>query len=111
MPTVDQLRPNLNAIIVEDDAPHAWTDRRFPHLEIPDAQAEPATTGTVCAIGPGKITRTGTRIVIGDIEVGDRVVFDPAHGLTYADDDGRAVRVLAYEDLLAIIPRTPDPRK
>lgn len=102
MPLASQLRPNLNAVIVGDDRPHTWTDERYPLIEIPDAYADPCTTGMVLAVGPGKITRRHVRIPI-EVEVGDLVVFDPAHGLCYEDDEGTKVRVLAQEDLLAVI--------
>lgn len=99
---MSQLRPNLNAVIVEDDRPHTWTNERYPSIEIPDTCAEPCTTGTVVAVGPGKVTRRRARLPI-DVEIGDLVVFDPAHGLCYQDDEGTKVRVLAHEDLLAVI--------
>ncbi|MDF0531947.1 co-chaperone GroES [Tsukamurella sp. 8F] len=70
-------------------------------LVIPDTAKEKPQTGTVVAVGEGRITEQGTRIPTG-INEGDTVLYSK-YGGTEFKYGGEEYLVLSSRDVLAVI--------
>jgi len=68
---------------------------------IPDTAKEKPQEGLVVAVGPGKVTDSGNRVV-PEVKAGDRVLFGKYSG-TDIKIDGEEHLILREEDVLAII--------
>ncbi|GAB3129215.1 co-chaperone GroES [Tsukamurella serpentis] len=68
---------------------------------IPDTAKEKPQTGTVVAVGEGRVTEQGTRIPTG-INEGDTVLYSK-YGGTEFNYDGQEYLVLSSRDVLAVI--------
>jgi chaperonin GroES len=66
---------------------------------IPDTVKEKPQEGEVVAVGPGRMTDDGTRIVM-DIKVGDRVIYTKYGGSEIKIDDVEMM-ILRESDILA----------
>ena len=65
---------------------------------IPDTAKEKPQTGTVVAVGPGKLTDEGNRLSM-DVAVGDTVVYSKYSGTEYKDGDTEYL-VVRQDDIL-----------
>ncbi|WP_259143909.1 co-chaperone GroES [Tsukamurella ocularis] len=70
-------------------------------LVIPDTAKEKPQTGTVVAVGEGRVTEQGNRVPTG-ISEGDTVLFSK-YGGTEFNYDGEEYLVLSARDVLAVI--------
>ncbi|BDD81347.1 10 kDa chaperonin [Tsukamurella pulmonis] len=70
-------------------------------LVIPDTAKEKPQTGTVVAVGEGRVTEQGNRVPTG-INEGDTVLFSK-YGGTEFNYDGEEYLVLSARDVLAVI--------
>jgi chaperonin GroES len=70
-------------------------------LYIPDTAKEKPSQGEVVAVGPGRISDDGTRVVM-DVKVGDRVLYGRYSG-TDVTLDGEELLILRESDVLAVI--------
>jgi len=68
---------------------------------IPDAAKEKPQEGRVVAVGSGKMTEKGKRVV-PEVKVGDKILFGKYSG-TDINIDGEEHLILKEEDILAII--------
>ena len=68
---------------------------------IPDAAKEKPQEGRVVAVGSGKMTEKGQRVV-PEVKVGDKILFGKYSG-TDINIDGEEHLILREEDILAII--------
>ncbi|HEU5359835.1 MAG TPA: co-chaperone GroES [Candidatus Deferrimicrobiaceae bacterium] len=68
---------------------------------IPDSAKEKPQEGLVVAVGPGKVTDTGNRVV-PEVKAGDRVLFGKYSG-TDIKIDGEEHLILREDDVLAVI--------
>ena len=67
-------------------------------IYIPDTAKEKPQTGTVVAVGPGKLTDEGNRLPV-DVAVGDTVVYSKYSGTEYKDGDTEYL-VVRQDDIL-----------
>jgi chaperonin GroES len=67
----------------------------------PDTAKEKPQEGQVVAVGPGKVTDTGTRVA-PDVKAGDRILFGKYSG-TEIKIEGEEHLILREEDVLAVI--------
>ena len=72
-------------------------------LVIPDSAKEKPQEGEVVAVGPGRVSDSGTRIPL-DVEVGNTVIYSKFGG-TEAKFGGEDYLVLSARDILAIVER------
>lgn len=70
-------------------------------LVIPDTAKEKPQTGSVVAVGEGRVTEQGNRVPTG-INEGDTVLFSK-YGGTEFNYDGQEYLVLSARDVLAVI--------
>ncbi|MBK5095906.1 MAG: co-chaperone GroES [Deltaproteobacteria bacterium] len=68
---------------------------------IPDTAKEKPQEGQVVAVGPGKVTDTGTRVA-PEVKAGDRILFGKYSG-TEIKIEGEEHLILREEDVLAVI--------
>ena len=72
-------------------------------LVIPDSAKEKPQEGEVVAVGPGRVSDSGTRIPM-DVNVGDVVIYSKFGG-TEVKVSGDAYLVLSARDILAVVTR------
>lgn len=72
-------------------------------LVIPDSAKEKPQEGEVVAVGPGRISDSGTRIPL-DVAVGDTVIYSKFGG-TEVKVSGDDYLVLSARDILAVVTR------
>lgn len=72
-------------------------------LVIPDSAKEKPQEGEVVAVGPGRISDSGTRIPL-DVAVGDIVIYSKFGG-TEVKVSGDDYLVLSARDILAVVTR------
>lgn len=72
-------------------------------LVIPDSAKEKPQEGKVVAVGPGRVSDSGTRIPV-DVSVGDIVIYSKFGG-TEIKAAGEEYLVLSSRDILAVIER------
>ena len=70
-------------------------------LVIPDSAKEKPQEGEVIAVGPGRVSESGSRIAL-DIAVGDRVIYSK-YGGTEVKYGGEEYLILSARDVLAIV--------
>ncbi len=70
-------------------------------LVIPDSAKEKPQEGKVVAVGPGRVSDSGTRIPV-DVNVGDTVIYSKFGG-TEVKTGGEEYLVLSSRDILAVI--------
>ena len=72
-------------------------------LVIPDSAKDKPQEGEVVAVGPGRVSDSGTRIPL-DVEVGNTVIYSKFGG-TEVKFGGEDYLVLSARDILAIVER------
>ena len=68
-------------------------------IVIPDTSKEKPQDGKIIAVGPGRMTDDGKRIVM-DVKVGDIVVYAKYGGTEFKEDDEELI-ILRESDILA----------
>ncbi|MCV0439720.1 MAG: co-chaperone GroES family protein [Hydrogenophaga sp.] len=65
--------PRLDFVVVRKDEPK---EQSQGGILLPDSAKDERVPGTVLEIGPGRLSEQGTMILVDDLEVGDRVIFN-----------------------------------
>jgi chaperonin GroES len=92
------FKPMFDRVVIEQDDPEEKTSSGF---FIPAASTEQANTGTVLAVGPGKVTKEGNTVGM-TVQVKDRVMFPLGAGIK-VKINGTDALVMKEDDLIAII--------
>lgn len=66
---------------------------------IPDTAKEKPQEGEIVAVGPGKVTESGTKVAL-EVKQGDRVLFGKYSG-TEVTVDGQELLIMRESDILA----------
>jgi chaperonin GroES len=92
------LKPLEDRVVVKPSEAEEVTSSG---LVIPDTAKEKPQQGTVVAVGPGRISEQGERIVL-DVKEGDTVVYSK-YGGTEIKQGGEDFLILSARDILAIV--------
>lgn len=94
-----QLKPTEDHIIVKAEVSETQTKSG---LYIPaTASKERPQMGEVVAVGPGKMTDEGKRLMM-EVKVGDKILFSK-YGPSEVKIDGEELLILNQSDVLAIV--------
>jgi chaperonin GroES len=94
----DKIQPLADRVVVKA---LEETEQMRGGLYIPDTAKEKPQQGTIIAVGPGKLSDEGARIV-PDVKVGQRVLYGKYSG-TEVSVDGQEYLILRESDILAVI--------
>jgi chaperonin GroES len=94
----DKIQPLADRVVVQA---LEETEQMRGGLYIPDTAKEKPQQGTIIAVGPGKLSDEGARIV-PDVKVGQRVLYGKYSG-TEVSVDGKEYLILRESDILAVI--------
>jgi len=92
------IKPLEDKIVVQASEAETTT---ASGIVIPDTAKEKPQEGKVLAVGPGRVTDTGTRIPV-DVSVGDVVIYSK-YGGTEVKYNGEEYLILSARDVLAVI--------
>lgn len=92
------LKPLRNRVLIKRDTPE---ERTAGGIVIPEVCKDPPTTGTVLAVGPGRVTRYGVRLPMS-VEEGDRVMF-PRWSGNNVTVRGKTYLLVPEDDIIARI--------
>ncbi|MEZ6235101.1 MAG: co-chaperone GroES [Phycisphaerales bacterium] len=93
------IRPLHDRIIVQRDEAET---RTTSGIYLPESSKDRPKTGTIKAVGNGKLnTETGERVPL-TVKAGDRVIFSSYSG-TEVKLDGEEVLIMSEDDILAVI--------
>ena len=90
------LQPLADRLVVK---PIEREDVTKGGIFLPDTAKEKPQEGKVLAVGPGRLTEDGKRIVM-DVEVGDIVIYAKYGGTDIEDNDEELI-ILRESDILA----------
>ena len=93
-----ELNPLDNRIVIE---PNIAEEVTAGGIVLPDAAQEKPQSGTVVAVGPGRLLESGERCPVA-VEVGDEVLYGK-YGGTDIEVSGKEVKILRESDILAKI--------
>jgi chaperonin GroES len=91
-----KLQPLADHVVVK---PLAKEEKTRSGIYIPDTAKEKPQEGEIIAVGPGRLTDEGTRIVV-DLKVGDIVIYARYGGSEIKIDDQELV-IMRESDILA----------
>ena len=91
-----KLQPLADRVVVK---PAEQEEKTKSGIFIPDTAKERPQEGEIIAVGPGRLTDDGKRIVM-DLKVGDRVIYAKYGGTEIKIDDQELV-VMRESDILA----------
>jgi chaperonin GroES len=92
------IKPLEDKIVVQASEAETTT---ASGIVIPDTAKEKPQEGKVLAVGPGRVTDSGTRIPI-DVAVGDVVIYSK-YGGTEIKYNGEEYLILSARDVLAVV--------
>jgi chaperonin GroES len=92
------LKPLADRVIVKPKAPEEKTKGG---IILPDTAQEKPMEGEVVAVGPGKISDTGTKVAM-ELKVGDKVLYGKYSGSEVKINDGEFL-IMRESDVYAII--------
>jgi len=98
-----RIKPHLNYVVVDIQKEGSKSEGG---IFIPEIARQMPTQGKVLAVGPGRITESGTRIPIG-IDVGDTIIYEGYAG-TKITHEGKDYLIIRDVDIKAIIPPQPE---
>ncbi len=93
------LEPLFNYVIITKDEEKETTNGG---IILTDAVKEKPSTGTVIAVGPGKVHEYTGVVTPTTVKVGDRVFF-LRHGGQKVEDEGKEYTILKEDEILGII--------
>ncbi|WP_339731437.1 co-chaperone GroES [uncultured Gimesia sp.] len=93
-----ELNPLDDRIVIE---PNVAEETTAGGIVLPDAAQEKPQSGTVIAVGPGRLLESGERCPVA-VEVGDEVLYGK-YGGTDIEVSGKDVKILRESDILAKI--------
>lgn len=96
------IKPLGDRVLIQTLSPEEKEGKTKSGIVIPDtAEKERPEEGKVVAVGPGRMSKTGTLIPMS-IKVGERVLFSK-YGPNEIKVDGKEYLIAREEDILAII--------
>lgn len=98
MSTVSKIKPLGDRVLVK---PAEAKETKKGGIIIPDTAKEKPMEGEVVAVGPGKISDSGTRMEM-DIKKGDKVLYGKYSGTEVKIDDVEYL-IMSSDDVMAII--------
>ncbi|MDQ7798222.1 MAG: co-chaperone GroES [Candidatus Edwardsbacteria bacterium] len=98
MSTVTKIKPLGDRVLVK---PAEAKETKKGGIIIPDTAKEKPMEGEVVAVGPGKISDSGTRMEM-DIKKGDKVLYGKYSGTEVKIDDVEYL-IMSSDDVMAII--------
>ncbi len=93
-----KLKPLEDRVVVE---PKEAQDKTASGIILPDTAQEKPQEATIVAMGPGKVSDSGT-IVKMTVKVGDNVLYGKYSG-TEVTVDGKDYLIMRESDILAIL--------
>jgi chaperonin GroES len=93
-----ELNPLDDRIVIE---PNVAEETTAGGIVLPDTAQEKPQSGTVIAVGPGRLMESGDRCPVA-VEVGDEVLYGK-YGGTDIEVGGKEVKILRESDILAKI--------
>ncbi len=93
-----KIQPLADRVLVE---PLKEEEVKKGGIIIPDTAKEKPTTGTVIAIGTGKLDEKGNKIPF-NVKPGDKILM-PKYGGTEVKIDDKDYQILREEDILGIV--------
>lgn len=93
-----ELNPLDDRIVIE---PNVAEETTAGGIVLPDTAQEKPQSGTVIAVGPGRLLESGERCPVA-VEVGDEVLYGK-YGGTEIEVSGKEVKILRESDILAKI--------
>ena len=93
-----ELNPLDDRIVIE---PNVAEETTAGGIVLPDTAQEKPQSGTVIAVGPGRLLESGERCPVA-VEVGDEVLYGK-YGGTEIEVGGKEVKILRESDILAKI--------
>jgi chaperonin GroES len=96
-----QLKPLSNKVFVEtaEEEPQ----KTKSGIVLPEtAEKDKFLKGTVTAVGPGKLTDKGERLLMS-VKVGDRILFKKPWSGDELEADGKKFLVIDEDDVLAVL--------
>ncbi|KAA0142486.1 MULTISPECIES: co-chaperone GroES [Gimesia] len=93
-----ELNPLDDRIVIE---PNVAEETTAGGIVLPDTAQEKPQSGTVIAVGPGRLLESGERCPVA-VEVGDEVLYGK-YGGTDIEVSGKEVKILRESDILAKI--------
>ncbi|MFA9477874.1 co-chaperone GroES [Phycisphaerales bacterium AB-hyl4] len=96
--TKTNLKPLDDRVVVK---PQEAEDRTAGGIYLPESAKEKPMTGTVVAVGPGKLSDEGKRTPVS-VKKGDVVLYGK-YGGTEIELDGETVMVLRESELLGVV--------
>ncbi|MFH1300811.1 MAG: co-chaperone GroES [Planctomycetota bacterium] len=93
-----ELHPLDDRIVIE---PNVAEETTAGGIVLPDTAQEKPHSGTVIAVGPGRLLESGERCPVA-VEVGDEVLYGK-YGGTDIEVSGKDVKILRESDILAKI--------
>lgn len=98
MSTVTKIKPLGDRVLVK---PAENKETKKGGIIIPDTAKEKPMEGEVVAVGPGKISDSGTRMEM-DIKKGDKVLYGKYSGTEVKIDDVEYL-IMSSDDVMAVI--------
>ncbi len=92
------VKPLADRVIVRPIEPE---EKKQGGIIIPDTAKEKPQEGEVIAVGPGKISESGTKMAM-EVKKGDRVLYGKYAG-TEVTIDGKEYLIMRESDILAIV--------
>ena len=92
-----ELNPLDDRIVIE---PNVAEETTAGGIVLPDTAQEKPQSGTVIAVGPGRLLESGERCPVA-VEVGDEVLYGK-YGGTDIEVSGKEVKILRESDILAV---------
>ena len=99
MTDIERFSPLGARVFVRPDKPLD----RIGSIIIPDNARKPCDTGTIVAMGPGMLCKSGKRWAMPSIKRGDRVVFLAQNPYMRVTIDGVELLSMRDDDLLAVV--------
>ncbi len=93
-----KMKPLADRVIVK---PSAAEEKTKGGIILPDTAKEKPVIGEVVAVGPGKITEDGKKVV-PEVKVGDKVLYGKYSG-TEVTVEGEEYLIMREADIFAIV--------
>ncbi|MBN2354987.1 co-chaperone GroES [candidate division KSB1 bacterium] len=92
------IKPLADRVVVR---PHEEEEMKQGSIIIPDTAKEKPMQGTIVAVGPGKISDSGSKIAM-EVKVNDKVLYGKYSG-TEVTIDGVDYLIMRESDIFAIL--------
>ena len=93
-----KVKPIDDRVVIQPTEAKNQTDSG---IILPESAQEKPLTGTIIAVGPGKLNDDGSRSELS-VKVGDTVLFGK-YGGTEVELDGEEVKILRESEILGVI--------